>query len=194
MERRSTPGMLPQWKNWTFFPSTTKIGQIRSSTDSVVSRTSRRDQSVLRFRRGRMAGKPWLSTAGVFRGNALDPLFSKRNGLVFGRRPYSCSISHAFPLRGKLAPGVLPGPAHSSIYGFGAANATCSDATRSEPSLAEATRRAPDASSSYRDENGSCAPRRRPGRVSCRNGCRHHHALCARSWILGRLGLFRDRR
>src|SRR6476659_1328971 len=65
IDSRSTPGIAIM-EELDFLPSTTKIGQIRSSTVSVVSRTSRRDQSVLRFRRGRTAGKPWLSTAGSF--------------------------------------------------------------------------------------------------------------------------------
>ena len=48
----STPGMAAIGSR-TSAPSTRKIGQIRSSTDSLFSRTSRRDQSALRMRRSR---------------------------------------------------------------------------------------------------------------------------------------------
>ena len=65
MESRSTPGMLSTLER-RFLPSIRKIGQIRSSTESVVSRTSRRDQSERRLRRSRVAGNPGLAFAAVF--------------------------------------------------------------------------------------------------------------------------------
>jgi hypothetical protein len=45
-------------------PSVTKIGQIRSSTRKLVSRTRRRDQSARRLRRSRVAGKPGALVSG----------------------------------------------------------------------------------------------------------------------------------
>ena len=49
---RKTPGMAAIASR-RFSPSMTKIGQIRSSTVSRFSCTSRRDQSALRMRRRR---------------------------------------------------------------------------------------------------------------------------------------------
>ena len=51
-DRRVTPGIAAT-SSCRFSPSTTKTGQIRSSTVSRVSCTSRRDQSALRMRRSR---------------------------------------------------------------------------------------------------------------------------------------------
>ena len=97
MESRSTPGMLATSERW-FFPSVTKIGQIRSSAESVVSRTSRRDQSDLRFRRRRVAGKPGSGVVGVLARERF--MRSVRRATVFSLgEDMSRLISHAFTLR-----------------------------------------------------------------------------------------------
>ncbi len=57
IDSRSTPGMASTEAR-ARVPSIRKIGQMRSSVVSEVSRTSRRDQSARRLRRSRVAGKP----------------------------------------------------------------------------------------------------------------------------------------
>ena len=118
MESRSTPGMLATSER-SFFPSMTKIGQIRSSAVSVVSRTSRRDQSERRLRLSRVAGKPGSGVAGVLPRARL--MRSVRRATVFSLgEDMSRSISRGLKGAGKLAPGAARGQ-QTPHYGFGTA-------------------------------------------------------------------------
>ncbi len=74
IESRSTPG-IDAIGVLARVPSMRKIGQIRSSVVSVVSRTSRRDQSARRFRRSRVAGYPdGVAACGLAAAGALGAL------------------------------------------------------------------------------------------------------------------------
>jgi hypothetical protein len=67
--RRSTPGIEATGVR-VLFPSTTNIGQIKSSVVSTFSRTSRRAHSALRLRRGRMIRSSGAAARAVCRRGA----------------------------------------------------------------------------------------------------------------------------
>src|SRR5581483_5784907 len=83
MERRSTPGMAAMGVRF-LSPSMRKSGQIRSSVESVFSRTSLRVQSERRLRRSLVAGKPARAPSAALKPLRLARSVLSEMGLSFG--------------------------------------------------------------------------------------------------------------
>src|SRR5262249_46153894 len=99
----------------SFFPSMRKIGQMRSFGVSVVSHTSRRDQSERRLRRRRGAGKPGSGGGGVFPPARLMRSLRRGPGFSLGQ-----DLSHRSPASNGAASYHLrcPGARNSALHGF----------------------------------------------------------------------------
>ncbi len=160
IDSRSTPGMAAIGVR-ARVPSMRKIGQIRSSVVSEVSRTSRRDQSARRLRLSRVAGKPGRVGACAL----LPARFARsvRNETALSLEDDTCVLPCSLAESAGKLPPALPRCQILSpdmVCHFG-------KPIRRRPSAA-----AP----SCRDGNGSCGRRWLPAPAPCRKCCRHRHA------------------
>ena len=159
-DSRSTPGMAATGVR-ARVPSMRKIGQIRSSVVSEVWRTSRRDQSVRRLRRIRVAGKPGPLVVSAARRRVSPARYATRPVYLWELSSTLCRCSPIKMRQTTICASRLP----MSLAGYGLPFRP-SPIRNSSPVFA----------SSYRDGSDPCGLRWRSDRAPCRNGGRRLRA------------------